>query len=176
MGAKLTKSKSFNISGKTEEQQHIDTTTIVANTNNHHDLSTNTDDKQTTKDKSKNKKKKEEKLNKKSSKTKVDKSTNTENCVLPSSSFAEQLVGEQVSPVINPISLDIKTVQANGTYPSELSDTCVQNDNQQNYNENHHQTNNLDAAEEVVNNVSPSIITNGDAVHGKEQQAQFIKS
>jgi hypothetical protein len=190
MGAKLTKSKSLTISGKTKEQQ-IDTITTVENMNNHLDLSTNDDDKQTTKNK--NKKKKEEKSNKKSSKTKVDKSTNTENCVLPSSSFAEQLVGEQVSSVTNPVSLGIQTVQTNAAHLSEqanndvqeLRDTCVQNgiilieshcDNQQSSNEHHYQENNLNIAEEVANNAPATIVTNGDAVHCKDQQPQFVES
>jgi hypothetical protein len=194
MGAKLTKSKSLSISGKTKEQQ-TEIMTTVENTNNHLDISTNDDNKQTAKNK--NKKKKEEKSNKKSSTTKVDKSTNTENCVLPSSSFAEQLVGEQVSPVTNPASLEIKTIPTNVAYlleselPNkdiqELRETCFQNgiistefhsDNQQSSNEHNYQANNLNIAEEAVNNAPATIVTNGDLVHCKEQQQQpqFVES
>jgi hypothetical protein len=184
MGAKLTKSKSLLFSRKTKEEQKEIITTI-GNTNNHLETTTNEDNKQIEK---KNKKKKEPKLNKKSSKTTVDKSTNTENCVLPSSSSTEQLVGDQVSAVNNNVSLDINTAQINAAYQSELAnqdgqelqDTCFQNGiistephsgSQQTSSEHKHQANTLNITEDATNNASVTLVTNNDQVHDKEQQS-----
>ena len=91
MGAKLTKSKSLSISGKVNERTKSDNLQLSKIRNNHLN---------------KNIKKKDEKSKKKSSQTKVDKSTNTDNCVLPTSSFTEQLVGEQMPVITNHLSLD----------------------------------------------------------------------
>jgi hypothetical protein len=106
-------------------------------------------------------------------------------------------VGEQVSPVTNPASLEIKTIPTNVAYlleselPNkdiqELRDTRFQNgiistefhsDNQQSSNEHNYQANNLDIAEEAVNNAPATVVTNDDLVHCKEQQQQpqFVES
>lgn len=184
MGAKWTKSKSLSISGKTKEEQK-EILTTVENTNNHLDITTDEDNKLI--EKNKNKKKKAQKLNKKSSETKVDKSTNTETCVLSSSSFTEQLVGDSLSTINNNVSLDINTAQVNAAYQPELPNkyaqelraACFQNniisgetygENQQNSNEHPYQANNLNIAEEATNNTSVTIIVNSDQVHSKEQQ------
>jgi predicted DNA-binding protein len=183
MGAKLTKSKSLSISEKTKEQQK-EVTTTVENTNNHLDITTNEGNKQIKMNK--NKKQKEPKLNKKSSETKEDKSTNTESCVLPSSSFTEQLVGDQLFAVDNNSSLETKTAQVNAAYQpevpnkyvQELRDACLQNgmistethgDNQQTSNEHKNQTNNLNIVEEATNYASGTVVVNSDQVHNKEQ-------
>jgi len=185
MGAKLTKSKSLSILEKNKEQQK-DIVTNVENTDNHLDLTTNEDNKQ--KEKSKNKKKKAQKLNKKSFKTKVDKSTNTESWVLPSSSFIEQLVGNPSSTVNNNVSLDIITAQVNAAYQpelpnkhvQELRDACFQDsitstenhgDNQQTSIEHKYQATNLNIAEEATNNALVTVLTNSDQVHSKQQQS-----
>ncbi|CAF0900689.1 unnamed protein product [Adineta ricciae] len=85
MGAKLTrKNQSLTIVRTTEDQEKILTT--AENTNKHVQLST-------TESNSKQTKKKKSKLDT----TKVDKSTNTENCILPVSLFSEQLVGDKIS-------------------------------------------------------------------------------
>jgi hypothetical protein len=185
MGAKLTKSKTLSISGKTKEQQEGIVAT-VENTSNDLDIATNEDNKP--KEKSKNKKKKEPKLNKKLAETKVDKSTNTESCVLPLSSFTEQLVGEQVSAVNNDVSLDANTAQINAAYQSELPTKDVQelpelyfrngiisteshSGNQQTLNKHKYEANNLDIVEDTTNNTSVTMVANTDQVHSKEQQS-----
>jgi hypothetical protein len=183
MGAKLTKSKSTSILEKNKEQQK-EIVTTVENTDNHLDITTNEDNKQI--EKSMNKKKKAQKLNKKSFKTKVDKSTNTESWVLPSSSFTEQLVGDQLSTVNNNVSLDINTAQVNAAYQpelpnkdvQELRDTCFRNsitsteihgDNQQT--EHKYQGTNLNIAEETTNNALVTVIANSDQIHSKQQES-----
>lgn len=85
MGAKLTRKNQSLIIVRTNEDQK-ETLTTAENTNKHVQISTTESD-------SKPSKKKKLKLNT----TKIDKSTNTENCILPVSSFSEQLVGDQIS-------------------------------------------------------------------------------
>ncbi len=179
MGAKLVKSKST--SEKTKEQQEKIITT-VENTNNHLDVTTNEDNKQTDK---KNKKKKEKKL----SKTKVDKSTNTEQYVL--SSFSEQLVGDQISIVKNDISLNTNTAQVNAAYQPETPNKDVQElwndrngiitdgfhvDNQQTSNEQEYHANILNSAEESTNNGSDTVVANGNQIYNEKQQQQSVES
>jgi transposase len=180
MGAKLVKSKS--ISEKTKEQQEKIITT-VENANNHLNVTTNEDNKQTDK---KNKKKKEKKL----SKTKVDKSTNTEQYVL--SSFSEQLVGDQISIVKNDISLNTNTAQVNAAYQPETPNKDVQElwndrngiisdgfhvvDNQQISNEQEYHANILNSAEESTNNGSDTVVANGNQIYNEKQQQQSVES
>jgi hypothetical protein len=179
MGAKLVKSKS--ISEKTKEQQEKIITT-VENTNNHLNVTTNEDNKQTDK---KKKKKKEQKL----SKTKVDKSTNTEHYVLPSSSFSEQLVGDQISIVKNDISLNTNTAQVNAAYQPETPNKDVRElwndqngiipdgvDNQQTSNEQEYHANTLNSAEESTNHSSDTVVANGNQVYNENQQQQSVES
>lgn len=172
MGAKLTKSKTLSISGNAKEQLP----TTVDTTNNQLESTAN----------GKNKKVKEAKSKKKSFKGKTDKSTNTENCVLPSSSFAEQLVGEKVPPsTVNPINLDTKTVAADiieqpellNKDVEELRDACFQNgimstepvnNRQQDLNEDNKQENISNNVAEVTNTISTATFSNIDSVHYKE--------
>ena len=188
MGAKLTKSKTLSISGKTKEQQ-MHTATTVENGNNQLDLTVN-DDGQKQPANNKNKKTKEIKSNKKSSQVRVDKSTNTDNCVLPSSSFTEQLVGEKASTQTNQICSDGDTVQTTVSHPStllskdaqELRDACFQNgiisaesfnEKQQELNEDSNQDNNSNITEVVTHNISATSFSNIDlAAHGKEHSVE----
>ena len=85
MGAKLTRKNQSLIIVKTNGDQE-EALTTAENTNKHVQLST-------TESNSKQTKKKKSNLDT----TKADKSTNTENCILPVSSFSEQLVGDKIS-------------------------------------------------------------------------------
>jgi hypothetical protein len=182
MGTKLTKNKNVSTSEKIKEQRKV-LSTIAEDTTNHVDITTNEENKQN----DKNKKKKAQKLNKKSSETRVDKSTNTENCVLPSSSFTEQLVGGEASTVNNNVLLDTSIAQINAAYQpetlnqdvQELRDACVRNDNlsaEINVSNNHilneqeYQANNPNIYDGYKNDTSITVVTNGDLVHGDEQQ------
>lgn len=175
MGAKLTKSKTLSISEKTKEQQ-VHTATTVENANTQLDLTTNDDLKQPAN--SKNKKTKEIKSNKKSSQVRVDKSTNTDNCVLPSSSFTEQLVGEKASTQTNQACSEGETEQTTASHPTallskdaqELRDICLQNgiisaesfnEKQPELKEDSHQDENSNIPETSLNNIDP-------AAQGKE--------
>lgn len=188
MGAKLTKSKTFSISEKTKEQQ-VHTTPTVENANNQLDLTVNDDQKQPAN--GKNKKTKEIKSNKKSSQVRVDKSTNTDNCVLPSSSYTEQLVGEKASTQTNQVCSDGDTVQITVSHPSallskdvqQLRDACFQNgiisaesfnEKQQELNEDSNQDNNSSITEVVTHNISATTFSNIDpAAYGKEHSVEF---
>jgi len=177
MGAKLVKSKST--SEKTKEQQEKIITT-VENTNNHLNVTTNEDNKQIDK---KNKKKKQQKL------SKVDKSTNTEHYVLPSSSFSEQLVGDQISIVKNDSSLNTNTAQVNAAYQPETPNKDVRElwndqngiipdgvDNQQTSNEQEYHANTLNSAEESTNHSSDTIVANDNQIYNENQQQQSVES
>lgn len=180
MGVKLTKSKSSSILEKTKEQsEEIDT--IVENTNNHVDSTTNEDKQLVEKNKNKNKKKKEPKLNKKSSKIKVDKSTNTDNYILPLSSFTEQLVDGQLPKVANIGCSEVNTgyqPELPNKYVQELRTACLQNnttlleahnDNQQIANEHEYQVNNSNIFEDITNNASAIISINNDQIQNREK-------
>ncbi|CAF0827643.1 unnamed protein product [Adineta ricciae] len=84
MGAKLTRKNQSLIIVRTNEDQE-ETLTSAENTNKHVQLST-------TESNSKQTKKKKSKLDT----AKIDKSTNTENCILPVSLFSEQLVDDKI--------------------------------------------------------------------------------
>ena len=161
MGGTLTKSKNLSISGKTKEQQkEIVTTTETSN--NHIDVITNEDDKKL--EKTKNKKKKEAKPKKKSSEIRVDKSTNTESCILPSTSFTEQLVGEPLSVVNNNLSSDVNTTQVKVVYQSDLSNQDVKELRDACYSHGIVSTDSSKITEEVITNNSVPVVANGDQV------------
>ncbi|UJR28044.1 hypothetical protein I4U23_009301 [Adineta vaga] len=115
MGAKLTRNRSLIISRKNDDQQEITAATNVENITDHLDVIATTED---NKSKQKKMKKKQEfKLEK----TKVDKSTNTENCVLPVSLFSEQLVDDKLSTGdTNDVLLKTSTAQINVAYQTEV--------------------------------------------------------
>ncbi|CAF3361855.1 unnamed protein product [Rotaria sp. Silwood1] len=193
MGAKLTKTKSVSILGKTKDEQK-QTITTVENTKNHLDLTTIENNKQL---KKKNKKKKESKLNKKSSTKKVDKSTSTESIILSPPTSTEHLVCDQMSTVNNIISSNTSTAQVNTGYQPEISNkdvqelrnACIRNsiistdyqvENKQNLNEQEYQANTLNITEESLNTTSTTLIGNSNQVYSEEeeeeQQQQSVES
>ncbi|CAF3406332.1 unnamed protein product [Rotaria socialis] len=188
MGAKLTKNKSVPILGKTKEEL----TTTGENMDNQLDLTTTAtieNDKQSEK---KNKKKKEPKSKKKSSTDTLDKGTNTENLILPSSTFNEQLVGDQISTVSNTVSLDTNITQVNTSYQTEvpLSDEQElpnasilisvismdsQVENKATSNEQDDRENNLTTTVESSANTSVACAGIINQVYNEEQQQQSVE-
>jgi hypothetical protein len=164
MGARLTKRKDVSTSEKTNEQQK------------EIDLSAeNEENKQKPK---KDKKKNEQKFNKRSAETRVDKSTNTESCVLPPSPLIEQSVDEPISTINNNVSLDTSPAQVNAAYQPETPNQDVQElrdaiqngflsaeinvGNEYSFNEQEYQT----------NNTSATVVAKRDSVNSNEQQQQ----
>lgn len=165
MGARLTKRKDVSTSEKTNEQQK------------EIDLSAeNEENKQKPK---KDKKKNEQKFNKRSSETRVDKSTNTESCVLPPSPLIEQSVDEPISTINNNVSLDTSPAQVNAAYQPETPNQDVQElrdaiqngflsaeinvGNEYSLDEQEYQT-----------NTSATVVAKRDSVHSNEQQQQQL--
>ncbi|CAF2064666.1 unnamed protein product [Rotaria magnacalcarata] len=183
MGAKLTKNKSVSILGKAKEEK----TATVENMDNQLDLTTTTTIENDEQSEKKNKKKKEPKSKKKSSPDTLDKGTNTENSMLPSSTFNEQLVGDQISTVSNTVSLDTNITQVNTSYQTEvplldgqeLRNACIHNgiismdsqvENKQTSNEQDDRENNLTTTAESSANTSVACAGITNQVYTEEQQ------
>ncbi|CAF2396761.1 unnamed protein product [Rotaria sp. Silwood2] len=189
MGAKLTKTKSVSILGKSQDEQQ-QASTSVEKINNHLDVTTIENNKQS---KKKNKKKKEQKSNKKSSTKKVDKSTSTESFILSLPASTEQLVCNQMSTMNNIVLLNTNTAQVNTAYQPEIPNkdieefrnACIRNgimpadyqiENKQTLNEQEYQINTLNITEESLNNTSVAFVGNSNQVYSDEEQQQQQQS